>query len=29
MNKIIYNKLFPLPPNKNYNNLMIDAESIM
>lgn len=29
MNKYIYmNKLFPLPPNNNYNSLQIDEESI-
>lgn len=26
--KVIIDKLFPCPPNKNYNNLMIDDESI-
>lgn len=26
--KIIINKLFPCPPNKNFNNLMIDGESV-
>lgn len=26
--KILYNKLFPLPPHKNYNNLMIDDDAV-
>jgi len=26
--RIIINKLFPLPPSKHYNNLMIDDESV-
>lgn len=26
--KVIYNKLFPLPPNKSYSNLLIDDEAI-
>lgn len=26
--RIFYNKLFPVPPNKNYQNLMIDDESV-
>lgn len=26
--KIIFNKLFPLPPNKSYHNLMIDDASV-
>ena len=26
--KLILNKLFPCPPNNNYDNLMIDAESV-
>src|SRR5579872_6776333 len=26
--KIIFSKLFPLPPNKSYHNLMIDDDSV-
>lgn len=26
--KIFYNKLFPVPPHKNYHNLMIDDDSV-
>ncbi|VBB18012.1 putative RNA methylase [Yasminevirus sp. GU-2018] len=26
--RVMYNKLFPLPPSKSYNNLMIDDEAV-